>query len=316
MTALALPTVRDVPAGTSVRPLALIEAKRFARHPLFLVGAVMCAIFSYGHHGPEELDYHVIPSFFIGVLGLVVGARLTASTSRSAPVVDSVPKSETARTAAMCLACLVPTLTGLAIVLMHRATIAANPIPGYLYGTYGSFDRFVMTVVVPVIACAGGPLLGVAVGRWLRFPGAALLSVLVVLIWSNIAAYVPGESSRFGHVDGSTLFARTLHMVTPYTAFGSGDGDGAHATRVMTSYTGSPGWYAVWTVALCGLAVCAALWRGAAGEVRRLVGRAFVVLVVIALVSLVLAVVNGNQRAYTTTRSGTSPVTAASHSGG
>ena len=46
MTALAVPTVHDVPAGTSVRPLALIEAKRFARHPLFLVGAVMCAIFS------------------------------------------------------------------------------------------------------------------------------------------------------------------------------------------------------------------------------------------------------------------------------
>ena len=80
MTALAVPTVHDVPAGTSVRPLALIEAKRFARHPLFLIGAVMCAIFSYGHHGPEELDYHVIPSFFIGVLGMVVAARLTAST--------------------------------------------------------------------------------------------------------------------------------------------------------------------------------------------------------------------------------------------
>jgi len=315
MTALALPAVHDVPAGTSVRPLALIEAKRFARHPLFLIGAAMCAIFSYGHQGPEEIDYHVIPSFFIGVLGLVVAARLTASTGWSAAVVDSAPKSETVRTAAMCLACLVPTITGLAIVLMHRATIAANPIPEYLYGTYGSFDRFVITMVVPVIACAGGPLLGVAVGRWLRFPGAALIAMLVVLIWSNIAAYVPGQSSRFGHVDGSSLFARTLHMVTPYTAFGSGNGDGVTPTpKVMTSYTGSPGWYAVWTLALCGLAVCAALWRGAAGEVRRLVGRAFVVLVVIAFVSLVLSVVNGNQRLYETTRSGT--VAVGLHSGG
>jgi hypothetical protein len=314
MTALAVPTVQDVPAGMSVRPLALIEAKRFARHPLFLIGAAMCAIFSYGQQGPEEIDYHVMPSFFIGVLGLEVAARLTASTGRSAAVVDSAPKSETVRTAAMCLACLVPTLTGLAIVLMHRATIAANPIPEYLYGTYGPFDRFVITVVVPVIACAGGPLLGVAVGRWLRFPGAALLAMLVVLIWSNIAAYVPGQSSRFGHLDGSTLFARTLHMLTPYTAFGSGDGDGERATKVMTSYTGSPGWYAVWTLALCGLAVCAALWRGAEGGIRRLVGRAFVALLVIALVSLVLAVVNGNQRLYETTRGGT--VAVGVHSGG
>ena len=155
----------------------------------------------------------------------------------------------------MCLACLVPTVTGLAIVLMHRATIAANPIPEYLYGTYGSFDRFVITVVVPVIACAGGPLLGVAVARWLRFPGAALLSVLVVLIWGNIAAYVPGNSSRFGHGRLDRCSPGYLHMVTPYTAFGSGDGDGEHISRVMTSYTGSPGWYAVWTLALCGLAV-------------------------------------------------------------
>ena len=315
MTALALPAVQDVPAGTSVRPLALIEAKRFARHPLYLVGAAMCAIFSYGHHGPEELDYHVIPSFIIGVLGLVVAARLTASTDRSAAVVDSAPKSETVRTAAMCLACLVPTVTGLAIVVMHRATIAANPIPEFRYGTYDSFDPFVITVVVPVIACAGGPLLGVAVGRWLRFPGAALLAMLAVLIWSNIASYVPGESSRFGHVDGSTLFGRTLHMVTPYTAFGSGNGDSDIPTTVMTSYTGSPGWFAVWTLALCGLAVCAALWRGADGDMRRLVGRAFAVLVVIALVSLVLAVVNGNQRLYKTTPSGTVPVVA-SQSGG
>ena len=105
-------------------------------------------------------------------------------------------------------------------------------------------------------------------------------------------------------------------MVTPYTAFGSGNGDGETPTTVMTSYTGSPGWYAVWTLALCGLAVCAALWRGATGDVRRLVGRSFVVLVVIALVSLVLAVVNGNQMLYKTTRDGTSPVAFAQQSGG
>ena len=58
----------------------------------------------------------------------------------------------------------------------------------------------------------------------------------------------------------------------------------------------------------------AALWRGAVGDVRRLVGRSFVVLVVIALVSLVLAVVNGNQRLYETTRGGT--VAVGVHSGG
>jgi len=312
MTTLALPAVHDVPAGTSVRPLALIEAKRFARHPLFLIGALMCAIFSYGHHGPEELDYHVIPSFFIGVLGLVVAARLTASTDRSAAVVDSAPKSETVRTAAMCLACLVPTVTGLAIVLMHRATIAANPLPEHLYGTYGSLDRLIITIFVPVIACAGGPLLGVATARWLRFPGAPLLVVLVLLMWSNISGYVPGSSS----MDSSSLFARILHMASPYTAFATGDGNGEHISRVMTSFTGSPVWYAVWTLALCGLAATAALWHGAQGETRHTVGRAFLALVAVALVSLVLAVAMGNQTNFRTTERGTKAVALELLSGG
>ena len=310
-TVVAPPAVLHVEHRATLAQLARIEAKRYARHPLFLVGAALCALASAGAHGPVELDYHVIPSFFIGVLGIVVAARLTASTDRSAPVVDSAPVSQTLRTAAMCLACLVPAVTGLAIVLMHRAFMAADPIPDYLYGTYGSFDRVVITVVVPVIACAGGPLLGVAVGRWWRFPGAALFAVLVVLVWSYVSGYVPGETS----LDGSTLFARTLHMAGPYTAFGGGNGDGEVVSTVMTSYTGSPGWYAVWTLALCGLAVCAALWRGAEGVLRRRVGRAFAVLVAVALVSLVLAVVNGNQTVYKTTRTGTTAAALAAPAG-
>ena len=88
-----------------------------------------------------------------------------------------------------------------------------------------------------------------------------------------------------------------LHMVTPYTAFGSGDGDGEHVTKVMTSYTGSPGWYAVWTLALCGLAACAALWRGAAGEVRRWSVAPSSCWSRSHSSSLVLAVANGNQTA-------------------
>jgi hypothetical protein len=318
MSVTTAPSLATDSSRTSTWALARIEAKRYARHPLFLVGVALCTLASAGKHGPEELDYHVIPSFFIGVLGLVVAARLTASTDRSAQVVDAAPISDTARTAAMCLACAVPTVAGLLIVLMHRLFVMADPIPKFLYGTYGPTDRLFITVVVPVIACAGGPLLGVAVARWMRFPGATLLAVIAVLFWSNITAYGPAQMSSLARwsLDSGSLFGRVLHMLTPYTAFGSGDSDGESATTVMTSFTGSPAWFALWTVALCGLAATAALWRSAEAEARRSVGRAFVVLTAIAAVALVLSVVNGNQTEFKTTRNGTVAVAVGSPTGG
>jgi hypothetical protein len=207
----------------------------------------------------------------------------------------------------MCLACAVPTAAGLLIVLMHRLFLIADPIPEFLYGTYGPTDRLFITVAVPVIACAGGPLLGVAVARWLRFPGAALLAVIAVLFWSNISGYAPAQMSSLAKLsmDSGSLFGRVLHMATPYTAFASGDGDGERATTVMTSYTGSPGWFAVWTLALCGLAVVAALWRGADRQTRRTLGRAFVGLSAAALIALALSVATGNQTLFKTTVGGT-----------
>ena len=109
-----------------------------------------------------------------------------------------------------------------------------------MYGTWGPVDRFIITMVIPVIACAGGPLLGVAVGRWLRFPGASLLAVIVVVEWSQIASYLPEQD-----LDSGTLFARALHMAAPYTAFGNGTGE---VTVWVRTYTGSPAWFAVWTL--------------------------------------------------------------------
>jgi hypothetical protein len=310
MTAVALPTVAGPRTASSVWPLARIEARRYARHPLFQIGFALGVVASAGERGPNEFDYHVIPSFFIGVFGIIVAARLTASTQRSRSIVDAAPTSQTQRTAALCLACLVPAAAGLVLVVLHRAFVLADPIPLWKYGTYGAFDRFLITMVVPVIACAGGPLLGVAVGRWLRFPASGLLTVTTVLAWSNIAAAVP-EQSR---LDPASPFARVLHVLAPYTSFAEGNNDlGVPLTRVR-SYTGSVTWFAVWTLTLCGLAATAALWHGAVDRARRVVGRTFTVLAVAALIALVATVLTGNQRQYDTTTTGTS--TAASSSSG
>jgi hypothetical protein len=101
-------SVMPVPAGTAERsgiwPLARLEAVRYARHPVFLVGLLFGVLAGAGERGPIELDFQVIPAFFIGVFGIVIAARLTRSTDRSGPIVDAAPASQTKRTAALCLA--------------------------------------------------------------------------------------------------------------------------------------------------------------------------------------------------------------------
>ncbi len=84
MSTVALPAVPRLSTRTSVWPLARTEAIRYARHPLFLFGFVAALLAGAGERGPMEIDFQVIPSFLIGVLGVVVAARLTVSTRRAA----------------------------------------------------------------------------------------------------------------------------------------------------------------------------------------------------------------------------------------
>ncbi len=313
MSAVALPAARAVVAPASVWPLARIEALRYARHPLFLTGLAAALLAGAGEHGPIELDVQVIPSFFIGVLGVVVGARLTASTRRSGPVVDAAPTPVTSRTLAMCLACAVPALAGLLVVLVHHAFVLVSPIPEWHYGTYGALDRVLVTMVVPVIASAGGPLLGVAAGRWLRFPASSVAVVVVLLGWSTAGGYGPEQWMS----DPGSLLARFLHAFSPYAAWGTGTlgAPGSESSEVLTSvvsYTGSPIWFAVWAVSLCVLAAAAALFRGSAGRARSRVVLVTSAAVVVAVAALVMSATHGNPQLYETNPTGTHPIEGAS----
>ena len=302
---IELPGPTTVPtATTGLRPLALIEARRFARHPLFLVGLGMCALVSAGRHGPEEIDYQVIPAFFFGVLGFVVAARLTRSTGRSRAVVDAAPVSRTTRTAALCLACLVPAIASLAVLVLHRLFLLADPVPPWQRGPYTSTEWFVITAVLPVVMSLGAPLLGVAQARWLRFPGATLLGAVALMFWVNIAAYTPAQS----RLDPTSLFSRALHIFTPYTAWGTPNGDGEHPTTSVRIYTGSPVWFAVWALGLCALAAIVALLKDADRPARRMLLRAAVVVAVVLAVSFVLAVAGGQHQLLDSSVDGIVPV--------
>ena len=281
--------------------LTRIEALRYAKHPLFLVGFVL-ALASSGTYGPVELDHQVVPAFFLGVLGIVVGNRLVSGSERSAPVIDAAPVSETLRTAALCLACLVPGAAGVVVVLVHRAFVQLDPPAAYEYAGYDGFDRFLITMAVPVVACVGGPLLGVAAGRWLRFRGAAVLTVILVWLWSSRFGYISHDSAS------SNLVSRVLHLLTPYTPFLETNAESNAPPTLVTSYTGSPFWFLVWTVALCGLAATAALLHGTDGVVRRTLLAWFAGSAVVAVVALVLGVTSGAQHLVQYTPDGASRV--------
>ncbi len=281
--------------------LTRIEAKRYAKHPLFLIGFVL-ALASSGTYGPVELDHQVVPAFFLGVLGIIVANRLVSASERSAPVVDAAPVPETVRTAALCLACLVPGAAGVVVVLFHRVFVLIDPPPAFEYAGYDATARFLITMAIPVVACVGGPLLGVAVGRWLRFRGAAVLTLLAVLLWASTCAYISQE------IDGGSRTARVLHLLTPYTAFLETNAESSAGPTLVTAFTGSPFWYFVWTVALCGLAATAALLRGAEGVVRRTLLRCFAGVVAAAVTALVLGVTTGAQQLVYFTPDGSSSV--------
>jgi hypothetical protein len=249
-----------------------------------------------------ELDHGVVPSFFVGIFGLVVAARLTASTRRCEAVVDAAPVSQTTRTAALCAACLVPAAAGLVVAVFFPVVMAFHdPRPDYVYGVFTTGERYVILIVLPVIACLGAPLLGVAVGRWLRFPGAALLVAVALFLWGMLAGYAPSQQ-----MDASTWPARILHMLTPYTAWIDNNSDSSMwVPTVVRSLTGSPVWFAVWTLALCALAACAALLHGAEGRVRRAVVRASWIAGAVAATSLTLAVVTGYSVTHDSSSDGT-----------
>jgi hypothetical protein len=300
-------TAAPVVSSSVLARLSRIEATRYAKHPLFLVGLAL-ALASSGTYGPVELDHQVVPAFFLGVLGIVVAYRLVSGSERSAPVIDAAPVSETLRTAALCLACLVPGAAGVVVVLFHHALVLADPPATFEYAGYDAFDRTLITLVIPVVACVGGPLLGVMLGRWLHFRGAAVLAVVTVWLWSSTCAYISQD------IDGSGLAARVLHLLTPYTAFLETNSDGP-APTLVTSFTGSPFWFLVWTVALCGLAATAALLHSAEGALRRTVLMWFAGSAAVAVVALLLGVTTGAQQLVQYTPDGASRVVPTSSDG-
>ena len=101
-------------------------------------------------------------------------------------------------------------------VLALFAFLHYYPVGDSVYGAFSPSAQVAVLVGQIVVPSLGGPLLGVALGRWVRFPGAAFVLFLVIFGWVNLAtARTPvasGLDARRGAA--AVLAVRVLHGST------------------------------------------------------------------------------------------------------
>ncbi len=271
----------------SLAAMAKIEARRVSRNPFFLVATLVAfaflfyfAISSKKSEPPSDLlSWPVVPAFFIGLTSLVVLARQTRSTEAAAEAMNAAPGTEGRRTLALALACLVPAAAGLVWVLGEVA-VATWRDPAqqeWWFGTMPDLQVWAILVACGPVACLGGGLLGVLVGRWLRFPGAPAVAVVTVVVIDMLGQYPTEETSH-----------PALRLWTPWATFQSGtDTDGT-----AIQYGGNAVFYLVYVLCLCAAAVIVAVWHDRVARTGRLKAL-FAATVAVGLIALTLSMTTG-----------------------
>lgn len=282
MTATIAPTRPEAVAGrTTFVALAARELRRFVVKPVFLSAVALTAWTTWGNPSASVTDINTVnwyPAIFLGGFGMMAAFGLTRSMRTSEPVVGVTPTTLPVRTAALCAVAVVPLLCG---VLTLFAFLHFHPLDARVYGAFSPPAQVAVLVGQIVVPALGGPLLGVALGRWIRFPGAAFVAFLFLFGWGNLTTF-----PSLTHPDSTA--ATVLRMFAPFTHFTFAN-NGAE----MTTWRGSPWLFIGWQLALCAIAVLVALLGGAEGRVRSRIVRTLSIVLVLAVVVLVLAVGGG-----------------------
>jgi hypothetical protein len=267
--------------------LAVREMRRFAVNPVFLFAVAMTAWTTWDDRSAPVTEIDTVTwylAIFLSGFGMMAAFGLTRSMRDSEPVLGVVPTGLLARTAALCAVAIVPLACG---VLTLFTFLHFHPADSRVYGAFSPPAQVAVLVGQIVVPSLGGPLLGVALGRWVRFPGAALVLFLVIFGWVNAAT-----APTLWHPDSTAFTA--LRLFSPF-AFFTITGNSAE----LTTWRGSPWFFLGWQFALCAIAVLAALLRGAEGQARLRIIRALGVAGAVAVVMLVLAATGGFTHAVT-----------------
>ena len=138
-------------------------------------------------------------------------------------------------------------------LLTLLAFLQFHPVGDPAYGAFSPPARIAVLVGQLVIPSLGGPLLGVALGRWVRFPGAAVALFLVLAAWVNLVTALTQARPDSAPVAVLRLFA-------PFALFT------LHGDAGVTAWPGSPWFFLGWQLALCAIAVLVALRPGPGGR--------------------------------------------------
>ncbi len=179
---------------------------------------------------------------------------------------------------------IVPFLCG---VLTLFGFLHSYPVGDAVYGPFSPSARLAVLVGQIVVPSLGGPLLGVALGRWVRFPGAAFVLFLVIFGWVELATIL-----AMSHQDSAPV--AVLRLFSPFAFFTLHSDAGG-----VTAWRGSPWFFIGWQLALCAIAVLVAILRGAEGRARLRIIRTLSVALVVAVIMLVLAGSGGFTHAVT-----------------
>ena len=245
---------------TALVELAVLEMRRYARHPLFLIGVALTALASIT--GPDartsSFFHNIVSAAALGVLGLVATASLARSSRLLGRAAGVTPIPERVQTGALALACLLPFAAGLLWFAWAVWAYRTSPPPpnGFPFGPVDEGWKLSVLFGTGVVSALGGPLLGLAIGRWWPHRGvapmAAVLLVAVVVVMQGLLEPL-----------------RRIRVVMPFTYWGGPFGIEGDPER-MIIMTGSPQWWVAYLLCLCGLAVVAALWHDPGARTPRL----------------------------------------------
>lgn len=268
------------------RAMAAIEARRMARHPVFLLGVTLgfvvlglYLVLVTDDGVPVVLTLPLLGAFYIGLTSVIAAARLTSSTEVAVEAVATAPGTEARRTLAFAATGIPAFLAGLAysVVLVVAAKVIGVAPQEWWFGTLPDWQVWSILLMCPS-ACLGGALLGVLTGRWLRFRGASAMAVVALIVVSLLGQAPLLETSH-----------SEWRLWVPWAIFHTGN----NADGTQTLIAGNPGAYLGYMLALCVLAVLGAMWHDHTARTPRF--RALVAAVAAtALVLFALAATTGN----------------------